>query len=102
MPSGLGKHPKNKSVPNRKFIKPSDKYFKQMPPAEPSPYDDRASSQPNLIDIDIRPVDPDTTIYEPQIYDNHPNMPPESNQRSPRSRRSPSNSEERPAIVDER
>ena len=78
MPSGLGKHPKKRNVPDKKFIKPSDKYFKQMPPAEPYPIDDKASSQPNLIDIDIRPVDPETTIHEPPIYDNDPRMPPDS------------------------
>lgn len=58
MPNGLGKYPTNKKVPDRKFIKPTDKYFTQMPPAEPSNIDDKTSSQPNLIDIDIRPVDP--------------------------------------------
>ena len=49
-----------------------------MPPAEPSTYDDLGSSQPNLIDIDIRPVDPKNPIHEPPIYDNDPRMPPDS------------------------
>ena len=78
MPNGLGKKPKTKKIPDGKFIKPSDKHFKQMPPAEPSTHDDIGSSQPNLIDIDIRPVDPKNTIHEPPIYDNDPRKPPDS------------------------